>query len=200
MNRSLFHRAILAAFFFGPLPLAVSVTAEEIKIVALGASQTEGKGVAKSDAYPAQLENLLKADGFAVSVANEGVSGENTRDILHRLDRAVPAGTAIVIVQPGTNDKTSSKQRASVSPAETRKNVEQMLARAKERNVKAILLGYPGDSGREIAQQHSAVWYGQPNKDISADMKQADGQHFTKEGNAVLAKNLSLLIKDMLSK
>jgi lysophospholipase L1-like esterase len=30
-------------------------------------------------------------------------------------------------------------------------------------------------------------------------MIQADGQHFTKEGYAVLAKNMSLLIKDIVN-
>lgn len=68
-------------------------TAEEIKIVALGASQTEGKGVSESDAYPAQLERLLKAEGYSVSVVNEGISGDTTRDLLSRFNRAVPEGT-----------------------------------------------------------------------------------------------------------
>ena len=183
------------------LSLPSLATADEIKIVALGASQTEGKGVSNSDAYPAQLESTLKAEGYSVSVANEGMAGETTRDILNRLNRAVPDGAKIVILQPGTNDKVSTKKRTSLSPAETRNNVEQILARLKERNISVILLGYPGgEPGREIAQKHSAIWYGQPTKDISPDMIQADGQHFTKEGYAVLAKNLSLLIKDTLDK
>lgn len=175
-------------------------TADEIKIVALGASQTEGKGVSNSDAYPAQLERILQGEGYSVSVANEGMAGETTRDILNRLNRAVPDGTKIVILQPGTNDKVSTRKRTSLSPAETRNNVEQILARLKERNISAILLGYPGDGGREIAQKYSAIWYGQPTKDISPDMIQTDRQHFTKEGYAVLAKNMSLLIKDIVDK
>jgi lysophospholipase L1-like esterase len=76
---------------------------------------------------------------------------------------------------------------------------QRLLARLKERNIKVVLLGYPGAGGREIAQQFSALWYGQPNKNISPDMIQADGQHFTKEGYAVLAKNMSLLITDIVN-
>ena len=176
------------------------VTADEIKIVALGASQTNGKGVSNSDAYPAQLERILKAEGYAVSVANEGADGATTRDMLSRLSRAVPDGTKIVILQPGTNDKVRTNKRGSLNPDETRNNVEQMLARLKEKNISAILLGYPGDGGREVTQKYSALWYGQPNKNISPDMIQTDGQHFTKEGYAVLAKNMSLLIKDIVDK
>jgi len=46
---------------FSLLALPLVATADEIKIVALGASQTYGKGVSNSDAYPAQLESILKA-------------------------------------------------------------------------------------------------------------------------------------------
>jgi acyl-CoA thioesterase-1 len=181
------------------LPAPPLALAEEIKIVALGASQTNGKGVPASDAYPAQLERILKAEGYSVSVANEGVDGDTTRDISSRLNRAFRDGTKIVIIQPGTNDKSSNKKRASVPPAETKNNVEEMLERLKERKISAVLLGFPGEGGNEIAQNHSAIWYGQPNKDISPDMIQGDGQHLTKEGYAILAKNLSaLLIKSNL--
>src|SRR5918994_2788365 len=46
----------------GLAALPAAATADEIKIVALGASQTNGKGVSNSDAYPAQLESILKAE------------------------------------------------------------------------------------------------------------------------------------------
>jgi acyl-CoA thioesterase-1 len=175
-------------------------TAQEAKIVALGASQTAGQGVPESDAYPAQLESLLKAEGHSVAVTNEGISGETTRQILDRMKRAVPDGTRIVILQPGTNDRVRTKKRNALTPDETKKNVEQILASMKERNITAVLLGYPGPGGRDIAQQYSAIWYGQSNKDITPDMVQADGQHFTKDGYAVLAKNISGIIKKILAK
>ena len=182
---------------FSLLALPLLATADEIKIVALGGSQTEGKGLSNSDAYPAQLEGIFKAEGCPVSVANEGMAGSGTGDMLNRLNRAVPDGTKIVILQPGGHDKVATKKRAPLSPAETRNNLEQILARLKERNINVIFLGSPGGEGREFAQKHSAIWYGQPNKNISPDMYQTDGVHFTKEGYAVLAKNLSLLIKDI---
>jgi acyl-CoA thioesterase-1 len=166
----------------------------------LGASGTAGEGVSESDAYPAQLERLLKAEGYSVLVVNEGISGDTTRDILNRFNRAVPNGTKIVILQPGTNDKKRVKSRTSLTPAETKENVEQMLAKLKERNISAVLLGYPGEGGPEIAQAHSAVWYGQGHKGVSPSMIQADGVHLTKEGNAVLAKNMSGIIKKIIDK
>src|SRR6266513_5763307 len=185
---------------FSLLTLPLSVAADEIKIVALGASQTNGKGVSNSDAYPAQLESILKASGYSVSVANEGADGATTRDMLSRLSRAVPDGTKIVILQPGTNDKVLMNKRSSLNPDETRTNVEQMLARLKEKNISAILLGYPGDGGREVAQKYSALWYGKLYQNIYPLLNHADGKHFTKEGYAVLTKNMSLLIKDIVDK
>jgi len=73
-------------------------------VVALGASQTAGKGVSTSEAYPAQLEAMLRARGLDVTVVNAGISGDTTGGMMARLDSAVPKGTRVVILQPGGND------------------------------------------------------------------------------------------------
>lgn len=80
-------------------------SAEAATIVALGASNTYGKGVARNQAYPAQLQAILKASGKSVRVINAGVNGDTTEGMLKRLDRAVPNGTSLVILQPGGNDR-----------------------------------------------------------------------------------------------
>lgn len=74
-------------------------------IVALGASNTYGKGVARNQAYPAQLEAILRAKGVNVRVVNAGINGDTTEGMLRRLDQAVPNGTSAVILQPGGNDR-----------------------------------------------------------------------------------------------
>jgi acyl-CoA thioesterase-1 len=73
-------------------------------VVALGASQTAGKGVSSGEAYPAQLEAMLRARGLDVNVVNAGISGDTTGGMMARLESAVPKGTRIVILQPGGND------------------------------------------------------------------------------------------------
>jgi acyl-CoA thioesterase-1 len=78
--------------------------AEPTYIVALGASGIHGKGVLLSEAFPAQLENMLRADGFNVQVINAGVDGDTTTGMLFRMDSVIPPGTKITIVQPGGND------------------------------------------------------------------------------------------------
>jgi len=74
-------------------------------VVALGASNTYGKGVARNEAFPAQLENILRAKGLNCRVINAGINGDTTEGMLRRLDRAVPNGTSAVILQPGGNDR-----------------------------------------------------------------------------------------------
>lgn len=73
-------------------------------VVALGASNTAGKGVSLSQAYPAQLEAMLRARGLDVNVINAGISGDTTGGMMARLESAVPKGTRVVILQPGGND------------------------------------------------------------------------------------------------
>jgi hypothetical protein len=60
--------------------------------------------VGNQGAYPAQLEALLRAKGIDAQVTNAKVSFETTGMMLRRIDRDVPDGTDIVILEPGGND------------------------------------------------------------------------------------------------
>src|SRR6195256_6691474 len=74
--------------------------AQAATVVALGASNTFGKGVSRAQAYPAQLEALLRAKGLNAHVVNAGINGDTTGGMLARLDRVVPKGTRVFILQP----------------------------------------------------------------------------------------------------
>ena len=93
---------------FGLSTVAVAA-ANAATIVALGASNTYGKGVARNQSYPAQLEAILRAKGANVHVVNAGINGDTTEGMLARLDRAVPNGTSAVILQPGGNDRRKGR-------------------------------------------------------------------------------------------
>lgn len=80
-------------------------TAQAATVVALGASNTLGKGVSPSQAYPAQLKVLLRAKGLNVNVINAGINGDTTSGMLARLHNVVPKGTSVVVLQPGGNDR-----------------------------------------------------------------------------------------------
>jgi acyl-CoA thioesterase-1 len=97
------HRLPVLLAFLG-IFLAAG-TAHAATVVALGASNTFGKGVSRSQAYPAQLQALLRTRGLNVQVINAGINGDTTAGMLARLDQAVPRGTSVVILQPGGNDQ-----------------------------------------------------------------------------------------------
>jgi acyl-CoA thioesterase-1 len=54
------------------------------QVVALDDSSTRGYLLALSDAWPAKLEALLHQRGYNVSVANEGINGDNSEGMLSR--------------------------------------------------------------------------------------------------------------------
>jgi len=97
-------------------------TGSEIKIVAFGDSLTAGYGLSASAAYPAQLEDVLVAAGFDVSVINSGVSGETSRGNLERANFIAKQNPDVVILGIGGND---ALRQLSVS--ETQKNIEQTI-------------------------------------------------------------------------
>lgn len=116
--------ALLAALSLGV------ASADAATIVALGASNTYGKGVARNQAYPAQLEAILRAKGSNFRVLNAGINGDTTEGMLQRLDRAVPNGTSAVILQPGGN------YRRKGSPDRT----ADIQGRLSARGIKVIML------------------------------------------------------------
>jgi acyl-CoA thioesterase I len=157
---SLYLVAIAAFSFF-----SVAVQAQ---IVAFGASNVAGKGVSPAEAWPAQLEQMLKAKGYNVQVKNAGKSGDTTSGMLHRLGSAIPSGTKIVIldVSGGYHNNLSataaSRQRGPADMAE-------IEARLKERGIKVIHESAGG---------------------VSPAYRQADKIHLTAEGHKLVAERL----------
>ena len=105
--RALAQVSMLAVLFNACLLLPTSegrAQSDPIRIVAFGDSLTAGYGLSPGDAFPAQLENALKARGHAVEVINAGVSGDTTAAALQRLDWAFPEKVDAAIVALGAND------------------------------------------------------------------------------------------------
>jgi acyl-CoA thioesterase-1 len=87
------------------VPSIAVTSAHAATVVALGASNTYGKGVARNQAFPAQLEAILRAKGLNVRVVNAGINGDTTEGMLRRMDGVVSRGVSAVILQPGGNDR-----------------------------------------------------------------------------------------------
>jgi acyl-CoA thioesterase-1 len=149
------------------LSTAVHAQSASVRIVALGASNTEGFGVSTWEAYPARLRELLKGKGIDAEVINAGLSGDTTAGMLARLDAFLLDGTHLLILQPGGNDA-----RHAISPAETAGNIARIKERLDERGIKLIITD-------------AALFRSLPDTEM-----QSDGIHYTPAGYAILAERL----------
>jgi len=137
------------------------------QIVAFGASNVAGAGIQPQQAWPAQLEKMLKAQGYDVHVTNAGISGDTTADMLKRLDSAIPNGTKIVILDTGGGFFNDAKNNISREQGE--KNFAAIKARIRARGIKIV---------REFSYRMSVKW------------KQPDQIHLTADGHKELARLL----------
>jgi acyl-CoA thioesterase I len=162
--RAYFASAVLA---FGVLGLACTVQAEPIRIVAVGASNTAGRGVGAERAFPAQLEALLKGRGYDVQVSNAGINGDDTSRMLARINGVVPDGTSLVILdKAGSNDRQRGVNTAA--------NIAAMSNILRQRHIKVVV----------IQDMHG--WAG--------NSLQEDRIHITAEGHAAVARRLLPLV------
>ena len=165
---------VVLSLVLGAVALPAShAAAQQVTVVALGASNTYGKGrgqhpggVEPGQAYPAQLQAMLKARGYNATVRNAGVPGDTTAGMLARLASAVPDGTQVVILQPGGNDA-----RRGVGDGQRAANIAEIQRRLKARGVRVIVL----ERIRSLTPQAS---------------RHPDGQHFDARGHAAVAAYL----------
>jgi acyl-CoA thioesterase I len=108
--------------------------AAQISIVALGTSNTRGKGVAADQSYPAQLQALLRAKGIDARVLNMGVNGDSTAGMLARLN-SVPTGTRLVLLE--YSPVNESKHGVTNTDA----NIAAIHAKLAARNIKVVDIG-----------------------------------------------------------
>lgn len=180
--------------------LVQTASADEGIIVAMGDSLTAGLGVLEAQAYPAQLEQKLRAGGYPFKVINAGVSGETSSGALTRTAWMLTLKPDIVILETGANDGLRG-----VDPSLTRDNIDAIVKALQAQNVVVVLAGMQmvrnlGESYTrafaqlysQIAQQHGLVFMpfflqgvgGEPN------LNQSDGIHPTVAGYAIIVENL----------
>jgi acyl-CoA thioesterase-1 len=172
-----------------------------VRIVVLGDSLTAGLGLPADAAFPAKLEQALKAKGLAVEIVNAGVSGDTAAGGLARLDWSVPEGTDAVIVELGANDMLRG-----IDPKITRQALEEIVRRLGERRIAVLIAGMRAapnlgaDYGRdfeaiyaELAAKNGLLLYPFFLDGIAAEPKlnQRDGLHPTAAGvDAIVARIL----------
>ena len=106
------------------------------KLVAFGDSLTEGLGVDEEQAYPAQLQRKLQAEGLEWTVINAGNSGETTSGARSRLDWVLKLQPDAVILEIGGNDGLRG-----IDPKVTRENIAFMIDTFREKKIPVMLAG-----------------------------------------------------------
>jgi acyl-CoA thioesterase-1 len=126
-----------------------------LKIIAFGDSLVAGFGLAVDAAFPAVLEKTLRAEGYAVSVVNAGVSGDTASGGQARLDWALTDGADGVILELGANDMLRG-----VDPEVTKAALDAILGKLKARNIKVLIAGMKAapNLGQDYKARFDAIY------------------------------------------
>lgn len=136
-----------------------SIKAPARKILFLGDSLTEGYGVAMAAAYPALIEEELKARGYlGLQVVNASISGSTSASASGRLRWTLksPPKPAILVLALGANDGLRG-----VDPQATRKNLLAAVNEAQAAGIPHIIVAgmqIPTNYGKIYGDAFAAVF------------------------------------------
>jgi acyl-CoA thioesterase-1 len=171
-----------------------------VKIAVLGDSLAAGYGVKPEQAFPARLEAALKAEGRAVTVLNQGVSGDTTAGGLDRLDWLLADRPDIVLVELGANDALRG-----TDPAVTERNLSAIVEKLQAAHVTVWLAGMlaPRNLGsdyvaafdglyKRVAAKYKVPLYPFILDGVAQDaaLNQGDGIHPNPKGAQIVAERL----------
>jgi acyl-CoA thioesterase I len=181
-----------------------------LRILVLGDSLAAGYGLAVEDAFPARLEQSLRAAGRDVEVINAGVSGDTTAGGLARLDWALADQPQVVIIELGGNDALRG-----LPPEQTRENLDAIISRLKQAGIAVLLAGMraPRNLGSEyynkfdnlypeLAAKHKVALYPFFLEGVATEelYNQPDGIHPNQDGVQVIVKNILPSVEQLLDR
>ena len=178
-------------------------------VLVYGDSLSAAYGIAEERGWVALLEARLKRERIDYSVANASISGETTSGGLSRLAKVLErVKPSIIVIELGANDGLRG-----LPVAQMKKNLAAMMAQAKARNARVLLVGVrmPPNYGpqynrafeaafADLAKEHRAglvpfLFEGMADK---REMFQPDNLHPTAEAQAILLENVWQALKPML--
>jgi acyl-CoA thioesterase-1 len=179
-------------------------------IVALGDSLTAGYRVAQHEAWPALLEERLRAEGFSYRVVNAGVSGDTTAGGLRRVDWVLRSRPEIVIVALGANDGLRGQDTRNME-----ENLQRIVERVQAAGARVLLAGMrmPPNYGEAYTREFAAVFPAVAKRTgarlmpflldgvaANAALNQTDGIHPTAAGHRVIADRIWASLAPLLRK
>lgn len=202
----------LVGILAGPCGMSVALAAP-LRILALGDSLTQGYGVKAGFDFPAQLQKALRAKGHDVEIINGGTSGDTSAGGLAALTWTFNAPPTQwpdgVIVELGANDALRG-----LLPANTEKNLSDILAQLKARKVPVLLAGMkaPRNMGEtyikafdavypRLAKKHGVLFYPffLEGVAVNAKLNQPDMMHPNADGVAEIVKRIVPDVEKLLA-
>jgi acyl-CoA thioesterase-1 len=203
MNKSLFIKILLI--------FLVHINAFAIeKVVLFGDSLMAGYGLPKEHHLSVVLESEFKKDGININVINGSVSGSTSSGGLNIAEWSLSEpGIDLIILGLGANDMLRG-----IKPAETEKNLEEIIKIANNKNIKIIIAGMvaPTTHGTEYKKDFDTIYpklskkYNLPlipflleGVALDPSLNQQDGIHPNKEGTIVISKTLRKFIEKTIN-
>ncbi len=189
--------ALAMAFVTGP------ALAETVQIVAIGDSNTYGYGVKRPGAYPAQLEGLLRAKGYDVTIANAGQNGDMTAEGMARLGDAVPEGTDAAIVFLGRND-----WRKGVPDVTIARNLDVIVGALRGQGIEVLLVGFDPNDFSAVAEKNGALYYSDFFAGVTTLGRKRGryvidgdiGRHLNAEGYAIVVEQMLPTVEALIQR
>jgi len=206
--RKLLRRAVVLVFF----SLALASSARAGTILFLGDSLTAGLGVQQEQAYPALIQEKIRAKNLPFEVINAGISGDTTAGGLARLDWVLQKKIDVLVLALGANDGLRG-----LPVAQTKANLQAIIARvkAKDPGVKIVIVGMqiPPNMGGDYGVAFQDLFADLARENHTAlvpfllegvgghdDLNQADHIHPTAAGHKILAENVWRVLAPLLQK
>lgn len=187
------------------------VAAEDPKVIlCFGNSITAGYGLDPELAYPAELERMIREEGYHYSVVNAGLSGETSAGGLTRIDWVLQNKVDIFILELGGNDGLRG-----LPLDQTRTNLESIINKVLKKypDAQIVIAGMmvPPNMGPDYSKEFAYMFNNLATKKDAilipfllkgvggiAELNLPDGIHPNVEGHKIVAQNVFESIKDIL--
>ena len=180
------------------------------KVVLFGDSLMAGYGLPKEHHLSVVLESDFKKDGLNIKIINGSVSWSTSSGGLNIADWSLSEpGIDLIILGLGANDMLRG-----IKPAETEKNLEEIIKIANNKNIKIIIAGMvaPTTHGTEYKKDFDAIYpklakkYNLPlipflleGVALDPSLNQQDGIHPNKQGTIKVSETIKKRIINILN-
>jgi acyl-CoA thioesterase-1 len=181
-------------------------------ILMLGDSLTDGYGLSRSQAFPALIEQKIRAAGLRYDVINAGLSGDSTAGGLRRLPRYLDRKIDVLVLELGINDAFRG-----VPLPQMRENLQTIIDRTRAKNpkVQIVIAGMQlplygaddyvrafGQMYSDLAEKNDAALIPYLLVGVGGDpsLNLSDRIHPNAAGQRVLAETVWRVLEPMLRK